>query len=213
MARILLLKDQPSLDLNRVRRFHSYTEEPMKRTTARLLSNAIAALLLAAPLATHAAIATFDDVANTTGVPFSSGGLDFSGGYTYVWNGPGYGADNGTLSLISGSSGSFTITRTGGGTFTLDQLDAGLSWYTGQTAYDITVGPDVITLTPAYQTYTFSDLVNVSSVTVEFAPGDGYLSVDNIVWHDGSNVPEPASLMLFGAALLGLAATRKQKQA
>lgn len=179
----------------------------------KLLGSAIAALLLAAPLAAQAGLATFDDVTNTTPAPFSSGGLDFSGGYSYVWSGPGYGADNGTLNLISGFNDSFTITKTGGGTFTLDQLDAGLSWYTSQSSYDITVGTDTITLLPTFQTYTFSDLVNVSSVTVEFAPGDGYLSIDNIVWHDGSNVPEPASLMLVGAALLGLAAARKQKQA
>ncbi|SBT09922.1 hypothetical protein ACCAA_80019 [Candidatus Accumulibacter aalborgensis] len=71
------------------------------------------------------------------------------------------------------------------------------------TALSITVGSDVITLDPSFQTFTFSDLTNVSSVTVSFDPSDGYLSVDNIVWHDGTSVPEPGTIALIGMAFAG----------
>lgn len=161
------------------------------------------------PSVASAAVVTFDDTASGTGAPFSSGGLDFSGSSTYVWFGPGYNANNGTNSLISGFSSSFTITKTGGGLFSIDQLDAGLSWYTGLTSLNISVGSDVISLGQSYQTYSFTNINNVTSVTVAFAPGDGYFAIDNIVWNDNP-VPEPGSLTLLGLALLGLVAARRR---
>ena len=161
------------------------------------------------PSVASAAVVTFDDTASGTGAPFSSGGLDFSGSSTYVWFGPGYNADNGTNSLISGFSTGFTITKTGGGLFSIDQLDAGLSWYTGLTSLNISVGSDVISLGQSYQTYSFTNINNVTSVTVAFAPGDGYFAIDNIVWNDNP-VPEPGSLTLLGLALLGLVAARRR---
>ena len=161
------------------------------------------------PSVASAAVVTFDDTGSGTGAPFSSGGLDFSGSSTYVWFGPGYNANNGTNSLISGFSSSFTITKTGGGLFSIDQLDAGLSWYTGLTSLNISVGSDVISLGQSYQTYSFTNINNVTSVTVAFAPGDGYFAIDNIVWNDNP-VPEPGSLTLLGLALLGLVAARRR---
>ena len=161
------------------------------------------------PSVASAAVVTFDDTGSGTGAPFSSGGLDFSGSFTYVWFGPGYNADNGTNSLISGFSTGFTITKTGGGLFSIDQLDAGLSWYTGLTSLNISVGSDVISLGQSYQTYSFTNINNVTSVTVAFAPGDGYFAIDNIVWNDNP-VPEPGSLTLLGLALLGLVAARRR---
>ena len=161
------------------------------------------------PSVASAAVVTFNTLGFGTAAPFSSGGLDFSGSSTYVWFGPNYNANNGTNSLISGYSTSLTITKTGGGLFSIDQLDAGLSWYTGLTSLNISVGSDVISLGQSYQTYSFTNINNVTSVTVAFAPGDGYFAIDNIVWNDNP-VPEPGSLTLLGLALLGLVAARRR---
>ena len=159
----------------------------MHNPTASRLVALAAAACLAAPLASMAAVVTFDsDPANHTATPFSSGGLHFtnSGSATFVWNGPGYGADNGTNSLISGFSDSVTITKDGGGTFSLLGFDAGLSWYTTLATLTLSVGSESIVLDPTYQTFNFSAFTNVSSVTVSYAPIDGYFAVDNIRWTD-----------------------------
>lgn len=182
----------------------------MKNISPNWIASFAVALLLAAPLVAHATVVTFEDVSNHSSAPFSSGGLDFTGGTTYVWNGPGYAADNGTLNLISGFSNSFTITKTGGGLFSIDQFDAGLSWYTTLQSLDVTVGANVITLDPTFQTFLFSNLVNLTSLTVSFAPSDGYMSFDNIVWHEGSQVPEPETLLLLALGLVGIAASRRK---
>jgi hypothetical protein len=159
----------------------------------------------------QANVVTFDDVTNHSATPFDSGGLHFVGNNTYVWQGDGAHSDNGTVSLISASSASFTITKTGGGLFSIDELDAGLSWYTALTSLVVTVGSESITLSQNYQTFSLSSLQNISSVTIGLAPADGYYAFDNIVWHDDSRVPEPASFPLVGAALLAVGAARRRR--
>ena len=154
---------------------------------------------------------TFNELPDNVATTFVSGGLVFSGSTTWSWGSPGAGyADNGTTGIISGFGSGFTITRFGGGNFTLNQVDGGLSWYTNLTSHGVTAGSEMMTLNRSFQTFVFSSLVNVSSVTFSAAPGDGYYAFDNIVYDalDNGQVPEPASLMLIGLALAGLAAAR-----
>ena len=163
------------------------------------------------PFGTMANVVTFDDVAGATPAPFTSGGLDFSGpGLIFDWIAGGGAANNGTNDLIFGGGNSVTITKDGGGTFTLNQLDAGISWYAAETSWNISVGGDVIALAPSFQTYTFSDLTNVTSVTVALSPQDGYLALDNIVWN--ASVPEPGTMALFGLGLAGLAISLQRRK-
>ena len=186
----------------------------MKKTYGHLLAATATLLCLCGSPTAQAGTATFDDVANTTPAPFSSGGLDFAGcDWTFAWSAGSGKADNGTQNLIVGFVDTVTITKTGGGLFTLDQLDAGLSWYTTENSFDLTLnGIDTITLGNTFQTYYFSNLVNVTSVTLSGAPTDGYLGIDNIVF-DAGTVPEPASIALMGLALVGMATTLRRKQA
>jgi hypothetical protein len=182
----------------------------MKTTSLKL----IGAMLFVAFGASQAqaSVITFDDQAGTSTLPVSADGLTFtsSGGYAYVWTAGGGKADNGTNNLIYGLGATVTITRTGGGTFTLNGFDAGLSWYTSVNAFDLTLnGTDTISLGNAYQGYQFANLKNVTSVTFSGAPSNGYIAIDNVDF-DVAQVPEPASLTLLGLGLAGLAAARRK---
>jgi len=182
----------------------------MKIATFFMTTVAAAATCVCMPA--QANLVTFSDVAGQSAAPFDSGGLHFAGTSTYVWSGDGTHSDNGTESLIAGFGGSFTITKTGGGLFSIDALDAGLSWYTTLTSMVLNVGGESITLNGHYQTFNLSSLQNISSVTFGAAPTDGYLAVDNIVWHDGTQLPEPASMALAGAALMAAGAARRRRR-
>jgi hypothetical protein len=179
------------------------------------LTKILAALVVLASSAnvSSASVVTFEDQPSGTPTTFTSGGLTFTSpsGIGYVWAAGSGKADNGTNNLIIGYNSTITITKTGGGTFTLTQLDAGLSWYTGEDSYNLTVnGTDVITLGNTFKTYSFEDLTNVTSVILTSTLNDGYLGVDNIVYED-DQVPEPANLLLLGIGTIGLVVTHRRK--
>jgi len=162
-----------------------------------------------------ATVVTFDDVATDIPTPFVSGGLLFSGetGETFAWNTTGSSSDNGTQALAIGFGSAVTVTRDGGGLFSLDSLDAGLSWYTALSSFEVNVGSETITLGIGYSTYSFTSLTNISSLTITPGPTDGYIAIDNINWSDSSAVPEPGSLVLLGLGLAGFGFSRKNKSA
>ncbi|MET0012513.1 MAG: hypothetical protein ABW088_02550 [Sedimenticola sp.] len=172
--------------------------------------------LLILSTSVNASIITgFDDVSSGTFAPFTSNGLDFASngvGITGAWNTTGTPSDNGTNALIVGFGDSVTITRNGGGLFSVNSFDAGLSWYTALSSLAISVGGEIISLGLGYSTYTFSSLTNISSLTIAAGPSDGYFAIDNIEW-TSSDVPIPAPIALIGLGLILISYNQRKKAA
>jgi hypothetical protein len=167
--------------------------------------------------AAQATIVSFDDAPDFTFNP-TSGGYNFTalGGFAITWSGNPY-SDNGTQSLIY-AFGSMEMTKVGGGAFGVSQLDSGLTWFTSETSLSVTVTgalagggtvSDSYTIGDGFQTYSFSNLNNVTSLTFTASP-DGYVAIDNI-----HAVPEASTwvMMLAGFGALGFAGYRRNKTA
>ncbi len=162
----------------------------------------------------NASLVTFDDVSFNTPTPFVTGGFLFSGSnsFSFVFETSGGSSDNGTQALIIGGFDStVTITKEGGGLFSVDSFDAGLSWYTQLSIFDVRVGNETITLGEGYKTYLFPNLINISFLTIGPAPIDGYIAIDNISLSEPSTVPEPGALLLLILGLVGLGLTWQRK--
>lgn len=182
----------------------------MKLNIFRLLAGTVGSLLFIFTHFASANIVTFDDdVKPFVYSSIVSGGLKFEGASTWTWPGPDDGANNGTTNLISGFGNSLTITKVGGGTFTIDQFDAALSWYAKDEWFGIWINSNLIVIGQQFSRFSnginFDSLTNVTSVTIGIPPADGYFAIDNIVWHNAA-VPEPSALMLcllgFGFVLV-----------
>lgn len=177
------------------------------------------ALALGLALSTaQAAIVTFDGQATNAGyAPFavSSGGLDFAVGgdlYGGIWNGSSPNS-NGTDNFIYSSSptaGALTITKTGGGLFSLNSIDMAISWYDANPTENIFVNGNLLQLTQSLTTYNLN-LANVSAVTITGFGSGLYWTADNIVY-DSNRVPEPGTLALLGLGLAGLASSVRRKR-
>jgi hypothetical protein len=206
----------------------------MKFFKALIVSLCVAAAII------PAAQASVVDFNNTSGggyqyfyPAYSSGGLTFTlvseayligTGYSGT-NQTSYYAINGTDYLMSDSD--ITITKTGGGTFSLNSLDmtpwedySGISQailtgarsagasvsktvtFTGDTANSSNVSGNDFTK------YLLSGFDNLTSLTISH--GGGYLAIDNVTFDQTSAVPEPSSIALLGLAFAGFAAVRRR---
>ena len=196
----------------------------------------IAALFLLGAIPARATTITFDTLSGvpssltTQGFTFLSGGhyhFDLTSsssfaqdGTTMLWNhdysNTMFASDNSAFSMQSFWGGEFysagspanspTIrvigTFVGGGTVTQDFLLDGYADGNGGLPADM----QVFTLSPAFTNLAKVDFLGLVS------PGftNNYYSLDNIVVN-GSTVPEPASMMLLGTGLAGVAARLRRR--
>lgn len=175
-----------------------------------------------------AALIDFEDTPTTSwyvnGV--QSNGFNFmkAGGYMGVNNYSSWlpsGAYNGTRDLEFGY-GSLLMSAIDFGLFSVDSLQAGLSWYnyddqmemnvTGYHADNSTVSAS-LDLTHDYNLF---DLVGFNDVyLISFsgaAVNSGYSAIDNINVVDSVSVPEPSFYALFGLGLVGMLISRRRRQ-
>jgi hypothetical protein len=184
----------------------------------KCIITSVSFVLLFTSISSYANVVTFDDansnsVVNTVVSSFSDGGLTFTshGSDMGVWDNTTPNS-NGTNSLIfSGFNvGDYiSITRTGGGLFSLNSIDATLSWYDSNRSEVITVNGSPITLIQGMQTFSLG-LNNVTQVDITGVPSNvGYWAMDNV---NVTAVPEPSTYAFFlaGLGFIGLVACRRK---
>jgi hypothetical protein len=190
------------------------------RIRAPGLGIAIAAILAFGVPEARATLVTFD-----SGPLYYPGygpgdiqGLHFETGfYQAIWPSGRPGADNGTPAFINGYS-TEVITATGGGSFTLNSFDLGLSYYTNSTD-DVTItynyagggsSSETVTLGQTFTHFDKTGLPALSSWDISTpAAGSGYIALDNVSY----NAPEPSGILLAASGLIvvgGLAWRRRK---
>jgi hypothetical protein len=188
----------------------------------------------------QASTITFDSVpssGNPILTTLTTDGFDFNGLHFHTIDNTAGGlfVSNGTIFLASESEVDLgrpiTMTRSGGGTFSLDRFDGAETFFASPTWALITVsgvqqGGGLLSATftldgiadgvggvADFQSFVLS-WTNLTSVTFDgrlVTGARGGFSIDNLVV-DGQTVPEPATLLLSGLGLAGLAARRRRKK-
>ena len=196
---------------------------------------------IAAILAVATAAPASAQVLDFNSPPAEFGNPIIDSGYQFTFSaqgwgkfGPGDGAccdvnDNGTRSLFAsgGAPANFTMTKVGGGTFSVSALDASV-YYTGAPANTIDLigslfggGTTTHTINTSTTWATFllpSSFTNLTSLQFRSGTSGGFLSdsglaIDNINLGPSGAIPEPSSwaLMILGFGLVGAVSRRRTR--
>lgn len=204
---------------------------------------ASAALLMS--FGAQAALVGFDDIPNTgNGIQsgtVTSAGYNFTGGHYHIIDSPGAFVRNASTSYLTAEAAnalgqSVTMTKVGGGTFTLNQVDVAELWLPGDPTNDFfevlisanQFGGGVLSMSVTldgigdgaggvadFQTVVLAGWTNLTDVTFtgrNAAGAFGDYSIDNLIV-DENGVPEPSGLALLalgGLSLVAGAARRRR---
>lgn len=178
--------------------------------------------------AANATVVDFNGFSNTQwGDENSGNGLTVktSNGYAFVSSGDhfhfidmaGYGGpSNGTSSLLEDRGYSITMSKVDGASFNLMNF---LDFSYGGTQLSVTgnfmgggsVNSVVSISNAAFTSEAFSTFNNLSSITFQGLGGNGGFGLENVTVSEGSTVPEPTSIALFGLALAAMAVVRNKR--
>lgn len=193
------------------------------------IKNLVSAVALAVVgFAANATVVDFNGYSNTTWGDENSGNglaLATNNGYAFVSSGDYFhfinmanygGPSNGTSSLLEDRGSSITMSKVGGGSFNLlSFLDYGSSGtqlsITGSFMGGGSVNSIVGLSNAAFTSEAFSTFNNLSSITFQGIGRNGGFGLENVTVSEGSTVPEPTSIALFGLALAAMAIVRKKR--
>ena len=192
----------------------------------------LASILASSCLAANAAVINFDGHDNTIfGDEDSSNGIASVSldGYSFINSGDHFhlvdmaqfgSPSNGTSSLLSDRATTLTMTKDGGGTFSLTSL-LGYSHFSSILSIrgdfadgssinaDFAINPDGLTLLELTGFDGLRSVTFTGSPDLVTAPA-GFGLEDVVVQSSAMAVPEPLTLGLFGVALSGLALSRRR---
>jgi hypothetical protein len=210
----------------------------MKKSWGWLTLLVVAVLAWSAPAG--AAVLDFEDLdpgyETAAFLPAGYGGFNWSGTAAYITDQyyPGSGYDYGTVGRVGlFSSGAADMSMSSAAPFDFNGAYITAAWNTGETATvegwlgsTLLYTQDIVTSYDGPYWWDF-DYTGIDKLVFRSEPEDGqnaglpasngighgsYICIDNLTYNETRPVPEPATLLLVGGGLAGLAGLRRRKK-